>query len=49
MHNEDYKQGATDCQNGLQAKLNQSNWYYSGYSNQYAKEQQLTEATKNVR
>lgn len=39
----DYKQGVVDCLNGLIPKNGMSDEYYVGYSEQYAKEQQLSQ------
>lgn len=39
----DYKQGAVDCLNGLIPKNGMSDEYYVGCSEQYAKEQQLSQ------
>lgn len=38
----DYQQGASDCLNNKMPKNGMSNQYYSGYGDQYAKEQQLS-------
>ena len=39
----DYEQGVSDCQNNQLVKNGMSNQYYSGYGDQYAKEQQLSQ------
>ena len=38
----DYQQGVSDCLNNKMPKNGMSDQYYSGYSDQYAKEQQLS-------
>ena len=39
----DYQQGVSDCQNNQPVKNGMSDQYYSGYGDQYAKEQQLSQ------
>jgi len=41
----DYQQGALDCLNGESPKNGMSDNYYIGYSEQYAKEQQLSQGS----
>lgn len=38
----DYQQGVSDCESNQPIKNGMSDQYYSGYSDQYAKEQQLS-------
>ena len=38
----DYQQGVSDCLNNKMPKNGMSDEYYSGYGDQYAKEQQLS-------
>jgi hypothetical protein len=35
MNNNDYEKGASDCEQGITAKQNQSGDYYLGYSQSY--------------
>ncbi len=38
----DYQQGVSDCLNNKMPKNGMSDEYYSGYGDQYAKEQQFS-------
>lgn len=41
----DYQQGVLDCLNNKIPKNGMSDEYYSGYGDQYAKEQQLSQGS----
>jgi len=40
-----YQQGVSDCLNNKMPKNGMSDEYYSGYGDQYAKEQQLSQGS----
>jgi len=41
----EHEQGVSDCKNNLPAKNGMSDNYYSGYGDQYTKEQQLSQGS----